>query len=317
MKVLVTGGTGAIGSWVPRGLVEMGDQPIVYDAYPDTTLVKGILDKIQVVRGDITDFPKTISVLKKNSVDAIIHCASLIGATTSENPLLTLKVNVEGTVNIFEAARILDIKRVVFASALAAVGPLEPEFSYPEYRELNEDHHCNPQELYGITKEVGERYGLFYAKTYGLDFIGLRFTQLYGPGRLVRHGSFNLIDMMISAAYNNKEYELKSGADFKTEWTYTKDDARALVAALYAQGVKHRIFHIGSGEFKSIQEIANIVRDIFPNSSIKVGPGRDLPLPIPSMRFDVRRATEELHYRPEYDLKKGINDYVQVTKSLQ
>ncbi|MDG6906355.1 MAG: NAD(P)-dependent oxidoreductase [Nitrososphaerota archaeon] len=316
MKVLVTGGTGAIGSWVPRELVDAGFQPVVYDAMPDTLLLKDILEKIEIVKGDIADFPQLIGILKKMSIDAIIHCASLIGANTTVNPLYTLKVNVEGTVNIFEAARILDIKRVVFASALAAVGPVEPEYGYPQFKPLEEDHPCNPQELYGITKEAAERYGLFYAKSYGLDLIALRFTQLYGPGRMARHGSFNLIDIMIDAAYNDKSYELPSGADFETEWTYTRDDARALVSALIAQGVKHRVFNIGSGEFSSVQKIIDTVKTKFPMAKIRVGSGRNIPLPLPSLRFNTTRASEELHFSPKYDLKKGIDEYVEILASI-
>jgi len=119
---LITGGTGFIGSYVAARLLERGKQVVLYDAYPDIEAVKGFSDKIAVVRGDINDTMKLLSTVREYKVDIIIHLASLLTRGSQGEPGEAIRVNCEGTENIFNLARVMDLRKVVWASSAAVYG---------------------------------------------------------------------------------------------------------------------------------------------------------------------------------------------------
>jgi len=119
-SVLVTGGTGFIGSWVTRQLVDQGVRVVTYSRHPDTALIKDIADKVDCVAGDVLDLPRLIHTIKHYGVERIIHMSTLLIGPLEANPFMAYRVNVDGTMNILEAARLMDIKRVVFISSKAA-----------------------------------------------------------------------------------------------------------------------------------------------------------------------------------------------------
>jgi UDP-glucose 4-epimerase len=174
--VLVTGESGAIGSWVTRELVEQGRRAVSYDARLDTTLVKDIEDKLECVVGDILDLPSIIHTIKRYEVERIIHMAAALPDLCEANPLVGFRINVEGTLNVFEAARLMDIRRVVYASSRSVYDISRGEYAHPTYKPIDEDYPKAPRDVYGATKLFAEHMGVNYNRIYGLDVIGLRFA---------------------------------------------------------------------------------------------------------------------------------------------
>ena len=131
MTYLVTGGTGLIGSRIVRDLAREGEQVVVYDWRPARSSLERLLSEeeiegmVKIVRGDVADSRQLFRTIQENNVKRIIHLASILMPESNADPLLALRVNCEGTVCVFEAARVLGLQKVVWASSNAIFGPPE------------------------------------------------------------------------------------------------------------------------------------------------------------------------------------------------
>ena len=320
-SILVTGGTGAMGSWVTRRLVDRGLRPICYDWAPTPRLLGDIAEKIEMVRGDVRDLPLLLDTLRRFRVERIIHMAYLL--TESEvNPPLALQVNLGGMVNILEAARFHDVKRVVFTSSKGVYGDITEEHGHPTYTPINEDYRKEPNNIYGVTKFACEGFGQHYAETYGLDFLALRFANTFGPGKTVeRHGPYTLPGSMLEWALVGRPLRIPVGGESSDDLLYYKDVAKSVVLACFAESVQHRAFNIGLGSLFRLQDSATVVRKIVPGAQIEIGPGLDYKYggkyPYAGYcRFDTTRAQQELGFTPDYDLEDAMRDYAAELRRL-
>ena len=180
---LVTGALGCVGSWVVRNLVKAGVAVTAFDLGSDPYRMKLIMSpdevaRVNFVRGDITDLSVFEAAVNDHGITDIIHLAALQVPACKANPSLGARVNVVGTINVFEAARKAGLARVVYASSVAAYGLRE------EYAALiQHDDPLKPRTLYGAYKQANEATARIYAWDYGLSSIGLRPYVIYGPGR--------------------------------------------------------------------------------------------------------------------------------------
>src|SRR3954447_24982676 len=138
-RVLITGGLGAIGSYVVRALVDAGARPVAYSPRGDTRLVADVADRLDVVAGDVLDLPHLLRTIREHDVRHVVHLASLVVPTSQVNPLRAVKTNVEGTLHVFEAARVLGLRRVVYLSSKGVLGIISGDAAHPTYRPLAED----------------------------------------------------------------------------------------------------------------------------------------------------------------------------------
>lgn len=327
MTVLITGGTGVIGSWVTRRLVEVeGIRPIVFDIAPNTTLLKDIEGKFEVLRGDTTDLAHIVRTVKKYGIKHIIYMAALI-TKAEENPPLALKVNTESLINMLEIARSFDIERVVYTSSSAVYSHVRGEHGHPICKPINEDYEfISPKDdpeaygsfrTYGITKLTSELYGLNYAKAYGIDFVALRFAGTYGPGKMQfgRHTlEASIFNCIIENAMLGKPTKIRGG-NAKGDWVYHKDVAKGIALACFAKKLEHRIFHLGTGRGVTLVDLANTIRKIIPEAVIEIGPGL-YPYYRGGWVFDTSRAREELGFTPDYSLEEGVKDYIETMRRL-
>ena len=298
LNVLVVGGTGFIGSYLCKELIKRNAQVIVYDLMPNIQAIEEVKDKVEVVRGDVGDLTNILEVVKRRNIDYIVHLAYLLIPESKKYPAMALKVNCEGTLNIFEAARILDVRRVIWASSIAVYGP-------PEYygnRPVSEDDPPNPNTLYGACKLFNEHLARHYHKEYGLDIIGLRFTVVYGPGRIRGATAFvkDLIEKPALGLPVKVQY-----ADQEVDWQYIKDAVNAIILAINAKKIKHIIFNT-RGYLMSVRDVAEYIRSLIPEAKIELQPGR-LGF---TMNIDASRAEEELGYKPTYTVERGIKEYI-------
>ena len=316
--VLVTGGLGAIGSWVTRELVDQGKRAVSYDARLDTTLVKDIEDKFERVVGDVLDLPSIIHTIKHYEVERIIHMAAALPDLCEANPLMGFRINVEGTLNVFEAARLMDIRRVVYASSRSVYDISRGEYAHPTYKPIDEDYPKAPRDVYGATKLFAEHMGANYNRIYGLDAIGLRFAYTYGPGKQARGGTRAIYSRLVENAMLKKPLEIAQGGDRVDDLIYNGDIARGIVLACFAENPEHRIFHLGTGKGITLRDMLEVLNRVVGEVPIKIGPGLDFPGYVSRRNFvyNIDRARKELGFSPQYDLEKGVRSYIETMTRL-
>ncbi len=318
MNILVTGGLGVNGAWVTRQLLEQGHKPVVYENRMDNLLVPDIINKIDIVIGDILDLSTVIRTVKEYNIQCICHLAALMPGASQANPWLGFQVNAVGTVNILEAARIMGVERVVFTSSIGVYSPFTGEFGYPTYKPVDEDYPKYPTTMvYSAAKVASELMCFQYNRNYGLDFVILRFSEIYGIGKKVRHGPIAIYNRMIENAMLGKPATIPHGGDEKTDMVYVKDVASSIVLACFTQRRKHHVFNIGAGTVYKLEDVANAIRKIYPRAAFDIGPGLDyIGFGRAYCLFDISRAKDELGYHPQFTLEDGIRDYVETMKKL-
>ena len=233
------------------------------------------------------------------------------------NPWLGFQGDTSGTLNILEAARIMDIDRVVFTSSVSAYAPITGEYAYPTYKPINEDYpKYPPTGVYGTAKVAGELMGLQYNQKFGLEFVALRFSKIYGIGKKARHSRMAFMyNLMIENAMLGKPTNFPKGGDEKIDIVYVKDVANSIVLACFAQNLKHHDFNIGSGEGYTLHDVANAIKKIYPEAVFNIGPGLDyIGFGKAYSVFDISRARDELGYHPKFTMEDGVRDYVETMK---
>lgn len=318
MNVLITGGMGVIGSLVSQKFVQEGYRPVIYARHRDENLIRHILDRVEIELGDILDLPSLLRVIKKHRITHIVHTAAFVGAVSQANPALSVHVNVIGTLNVLEAARLFDIERVVYTSAKGVYGHIGGEYGHPTYKPLLEDHPKNPVRIYDAAKLMGENMGLYYQANHAVDFVALRFSTTYGPGKTARHGKMGITSSIIENPFFGKPFRLPKGGDQKDDFIYNKDVALGIYLACLAQKPKHRVFNIGSGVGMTLRDFARAIKACIPEADIEIGPGLDFmdsPVSYYSV-YDISRAREELGFEPQFDLMSGVSDYIEILKRI-
>jgi UDP-glucose 4-epimerase len=243
MNVLITGGMGVIGAETTRKFVCEGHRPIVFARHRDDRLVGDIADRIDFEAGDVLDMPRLLGVIKQHGVTHVVHAAAFVGAMSAANPALSIQVNVMGTVNVLEAARLFDVQRIVYTSAKGIYGPFTGEYGPPHYKPVPEDMpNKNPQRIYDSAKLMAEQTCLYYAKSFGIDVAILRFAMTYGPGKTARHGNMGVTSQIVEAPFNGKPFKHPYGSEAKDDFIYNKDSALGIYLATVAETVPSRVY---------------------------------------------------------------------------
>ncbi|MFB6121826.1 MAG: NAD-dependent epimerase/dehydratase family protein [Halobacteriaceae archaeon] len=303
--VLVTGGTGFLGSYVVEDLVDAGHDVVAYDLSTDDRILDklGVADDVTIRRGDVSEATDVIRAVKETGTTHIIHLAALLTNTARDNPRAALDVNVAGTNNVFEAARTLDdqVERVAWASSAAVYAP--PHNYDAEY--VDEDELVYPDTLYGATKEYNEHQARVYFEDHDVSHVGLRPTVAYGPYRETGGSAFlaNIVEKPALEESFSVEY-----GDQVIDWQHARDIAQAFRKAAFApeDDLSQRIYNV-RGELATIREAADAVRDIVPDADLEVSDEGELPW---TQNLDMTAAQEDLGYEVEYDLETGFREYI-------
>lgn len=319
MNVLITGGMGVNGAVTARLMVRGGLRPVLLDNRMDLSLIRDIKDQVDLVAGDVCDQQALEKVVDAYKITHIAHLAALMPEPAEANPRLAIQVGVGGTVNVLEVARAKNIKRVVFTSSKAAYGEMLDEHGPPKYSPVREDHVKNPADLYGMIKVCCEEVGNYYRKTYGIEFIALRYCTIYAPGKEVRHGALSFYGQLIEKAMAGERWVIPQGGDQLNDTVYVGDVARSIDMALKAKASDEWVFNIGSGGASTPREFLNALTKLFPNHKIQLGPG---PSQLGRSKqsfcvFDISAAKRCLGYEPAYDVEKGVRDYVETINRLR
>jgi len=310
MAILVTGGAGFLGSHLVRALTERENRVVAYDNFwaGSPRNLEG-MDKVVLCPGDILDMGHIIRVCKEHEVTRVIHGGAISspGAAIAQ-PVIAARVNIEGTINVLEAAVILEMQRVVNISTEEVYGPYVAD-------PMSEDDPKNPVTPYGVSKLASEGYCEQYRKIYGLDAVNVRPSWVYGPA-LPRSRPPKIF---IENAIDGVETVLESGGDQSLDHSHVEDVARGIRDLTYSENLKHTAYNIASGECFTIEEMASIIRDLVPGYRFHIGGGllcyrEGFPMPKKG-RLDISRAREDFGYEPRYSLKDGLKQYVEHLKA--
>jgi UDP-glucose 4-epimerase len=261
------------------------------------------------------DLPALISALRDHDCDRIIHLAAFLGEEVQRRPYSGVRLNFMGTVNVFEAARLEKVSRIIFpSSGTVYLGSLGEGL-----RKIDETIPMNPPSIYAATKASCEFMGRAYAKRYGFEFICLRYTGgLYGPSPAALKATREIaIQQMIRAAVKGEP--AKIGWPYgPAEILYGKDAAKGTVLAVLKEKFTDTLFHIGNGITLSGDDIVAAVRKAYPGSNIELIKEKN-PMPYPDSRLAsaFTRAKEQLGYEPEYSIEKAVVDYGATLKKLE
>ena len=262
MSVLITGGSGLIGSTLARLLVERGEAVSVFDQAIVPARFSGIEEKLRMVRGELGNFSHVLEAVKQEKPKVIFHLGAMLSIPANADPPAAFDSNVRGTFHVLEAARLLDVERVRFTSTTATYG-LDLEGTSIGDKTLQ-----RPPTLYGTTKLFGELLGRFYGTRYGLDFRAVRFPSVVGPGAASPHVSvYN--SWAIERAVLGEPYDIFVEPRIRCAVLYFKDAARSLLVldAAPRESMKAVCYTLaGIDPIPTAGELADAVRARYPQS---------------------------------------------------
>ena len=252
---LVTGGAGFIGSHLVKELVKQGQRVTVLDNLSGGKLenLSPVSDKITFVKGDICNCSDVLSACR--DVDYVLHHAALISVAESmEKPRETAEINVQGTINILEAARQKGVKRVVFASSAAVYGT-RPELPYSE----NTMPDC--QSPYAWSKQVGAELCQLYTKAYRLEAVALRYFNVFGTGQNPNSAYAAVIAKFMQLAVEGKPLGIDWDGLQSRDFVNVADVVQANLLAV-TRGVPGEIYNVASGRTYTLLELANTIEKV-------------------------------------------------------
>jgi nucleoside-diphosphate-sugar epimerase len=309
--ILITGGLGFLGVNLARLLCESGAAVLATrnrNAEVPNLLSPYVGNNLSIIPLDITSLDNVSKAVKDFGVTSIVHAA--VRSEKGDTPLYqAMHVNVTGTINVLEAARMAEIKRVVFISSEAVYQGLKTDRPYKEEEQLP----ITSDRFIPGTKKAGEILGLMYCKEYGIEVISARATRMYGP---LYQGVRNLAGHMVDSAAKGKAIALANQDPAEAhDVLYARDAARGLILLLQARSLRHRIYNLGFGRLVSLAEFAEAIKKSLPQTEIHLGDG---PGPLTSTKtpmdinaaVDIGRLTEETGFTPEYDPIRGVEHYI-------
>lgn len=305
MRILVTGGAGFIGANLVERLLQK----------PEVSLVR-VLDnfatgspanveafaghpKFELVDGDIRSYPTCLKACK--GVDGISHQAALGSVPRSiHDPLTSNEVNVSGTLNVFTAAKETGIKRVVYAASSSTYG------DHPGLPKV-EDAIGNPLSPYAVTKLVNELYAGVYASLYGLELIGLRYFNIFGPRQNPAGPYAAVIPLFIKAILNNEPPTVNGDGEHSRDFTYVANAVQANELALFTQNAEavNQVYNIACGEQTSLNALFTGLKSVAGSDLSPVyGPERNGD--VKHSLADIGKAQRLLGYRPSVTVQQGL-----------
>ena len=301
-RVLITGGAGLVGSHIADQLVDEGvGEIIVLDNFVrgrnENLVYARSQGQVRVVEGDLRD--RKLLAETVQGVDLVFHQAAIRITQCAEEPRLALEVLVEGTFNVLEAAMKAGVKKVVAASSASVYG-LAEEFP------TTENHHpYNNRTLYGAAKAFGEGLLRSFNDMYGLDYVALRYFNVYGP-RMDIYGAYTevLIRWMERIAAGQPPLIFGDGRQ-TMDFVYIEDIARANILAAQAD-VTDEVFNVASGRETSLNDLAYaLLRVMDSNLKPEYGPERKVN-PVPRRLADVSKARRMLGFEARVGLEEGL-----------
>jgi UDP-glucose 4-epimerase len=295
LKVVVTGGSGFIGSHVVDKLRSSGHEPRIVDVAPSSWHAP---DEVETVLADLTDPGEAVAAVAGS--EAIVHLAAMadVNEVVGE-PGRTDAVNTRGTFNLLEAARAEGSSRFLYASTIWVYGNAPGPEPHDEDTPL-----VLPPHLYTATKLAGEMYCRAFETMYGLSTTILRFGIPYGP----RARPAAVVPAFVAKAKAGTPLTIAGDGSATRQFVYVEDLAEGVVAALDPAGAG-RVYNLVGDELVSVKEIADAVRELVGDVPVEHGPDR--PVDLVFGRASGARVASELGWRARTGFREGIRRYVE------
>jgi len=303
--ILVTGGSGFIGSHLVDQLLEDGFRVRVIDdlsAGDKQNLAHCENNKsFEFIEGDIRDFDLVKKTVK--GVDAVFHEAALVSVTRSvEDPLLSNEINVGGSLNLLKACVDTNVKRFVYASSCAVYGEAE-------VLPISEELSTKPLSPYAVDKLAVEKYAKVFHEAYGIETIGLRYFNVYGPRQ--KYGPYSgVISIFINSFLENKAPIIYGDGEQTRDFVNVKDVVKANMLALSKGSIAGQVFNISSGKAITINEIVKIIQKITDKESIDPVYSEPRVGDIKDSYAEIIKAQRNLEYEPKVQFEKGLEELI-------
>ena len=307
MKIMVTGGAGFIGSHVVDTFVKNGHEVVIVDDL-STGRRSNLNPAATFYKADIRS-PKMAEIFEKERPQVVDHHAAQMDVRRSvEDPLFDAEVNVLGSIKLIELAREYNVERFIYISTGGAV------YGEPEYLPCDEDHPINPICPYGASKHTVEHYLFMYRELYNLEYVVLRYPNVYGP-RQDPHGEAGVVAIFSGQMLKNAPVVINGDGEQERDFVYVKDCARANLLALKTENT-NTIFNLGYGVGTTINEVYENLRDITDyqltaeHGPPKAGETRRIFL-------EANKAGQFLDWKPTIGLNAGLRETVNYFREVE
>jgi UDP-N-acetylglucosamine 4-epimerase len=313
MKILVTGGAGFIGSNLCEELLQIGMDVVCLDNF-STGHIENLLPLLgaypqtfKLIVGDIRvkeDCEKAVA-----GVDYVLHEAALGSVPRSiKDPVTTNAVNIGGFLNMLIASRDAKVKRFVFAASSSTYGDSK---SLPKV----EDVIGRPLSPYAITKYVDELYADVFARTYGIEYIGLRYFNVFGRRQDPNGAYAAVIPLFVKKLMTHDAPVINGDGEYSRDFTYIKNVVQMNMLAIKTQNPKavNQIYNTAFGERTTLNQLFNYLREnlsAFDDSIAQIKPiyGPTRIGDIPHSLACIDKAKHLLNYNPQYSMKNGLKE---------
>ncbi|SFE90680.1 SDR family oxidoreductase [Thermophagus xiamenensis] len=308
-KVLVTGGAGFIGSNLIEKLLQQNNYIRCLDNFSTgkrENIAEFLSNKsFELLEGDIRDIDTCRLAVK--DIDIVLHQAALGSVPRSINdPITTNDVNVGGFLNMLVAARDAGVKRLVYAASSSTYGDSEV---MPKI----EERIGKPLSPYAITKYVDELYADVFAKLYGMELIGLRYFNVFGPKQDPDGAYAAVIPKFVSSLIKKQQPVINGDGSFSRDFTYIANvvQANELAATVENKAAINTVYNVAYGERTSLNQLVALLKELLSEfdetiADIEVIYGPERKGDVPHSMASIEKARKLLGYSPEYDVAQGL-----------
>ena len=312
-RVLVTGGAGFIGSNLCEELILLGNKVVCLDNFSTGKRenIENLLidNNFTLITGDIRKLEDCLKATK--DVDYVLHQAALGSVPRSiKDPITSNDVNVSGFLNMLVAARDNGVKRFVFAASSSTYGDSE---SMPKVEHII----GKPLSPYAITKYVNELYADIFSKTYGLETIGLRYFNVFGRKQDPNGAYAAVIPKFVSQLMNGESPVINGDGNYSRDFTYIDNVLQANILSLVTSNKKaiNTVYNVAYGDRNTLNDLMGYLKEYLSEfdskiSNIEVIYGPNRAGDIPHSHASVIKAKENLNYKPQFNLQKGLKESV-------
>jgi len=299
MKIFITGGSGFLGTYLTKFLINQGHNITIFDNFSNSNSIQSINNKIKIIQGDILNYSKLSNSIE--NTDLVIHLAAQISVKDSiNNPKNTMRINVEGTQNLLDSCVENRVSNLITASTAAV-------FGNQSIVPLTEESPKNPISPYGKSKLIMEEKILEFSKQNNLNSIILRFFNLYGIGQSPQYAG--VITKFLENIKKNINLEIYGSGKQTRDFIHIDDAISCFDFTIKnIDGKIGKIYNVGSGSSTTILELAQLLLKIS-RKNIPIIFKSSLKGDIVHSYTSIKQITNDLGFTPKISLQKGLEQF--------
>ncbi len=310
-RTLITGGFGFIGRYLTQMLVEEGQEVVLFDVATNDAFVQRAGSSVSAIKGSLANWAEVAGAIAAVKPDHVVHSGAMLPPATEMFPQAAFEVNITGSYNVLEAARLFNVSRVIYASSVASYGPDAPRDVVPN------DFAQHPTGMYGVSKVCTERLGEYYHRRFNLDFRAVRFPPIFGLGRAASSGWTAFTSVAVEEAALGRPFAMRVSPETATGVLYIRDAAHSLVDIAEADDSKltRRCYSL-HGFVVTAGDLADAIRRQISDAHITFEPDEQITAFIRSIpqKLDDSLARADWGWQPRYGLDEAVADFVKTTR---